>query len=425
MLIENNKSPNDTALSRGMLKRGFSMIQSHFSLAVIIGGAVCFLLTNIILRELLDEHHYGVYSIVITFLSATFIYGLLGFEQVFVRFSHQKGAYTITTQKTQLKYGLLIVLLTTVLSVVAYENYFTDYLHINILLLSGATFSMISTMILFNIFRLNQNFVASQFVSNGWKIIMALVALFFFAYKMTDLALFINIVLSAIIVIAFISFVIILNKFSWEFNDELSPKNTQIAFFNFFIAITAFSIVLFADRFIIESKLGTRIFGDYFYLTTLVLSPFSILQNYVGFKQLIGFKQKFTITSFKHFNKKIIVFSFGLAFAMVLFIMTLSRLNFLNFDFGFYTTTIGLLLVLGIVRLYSSAVLSAFEAKTSIKTLQTANLIVVSTTIIVSIFVIYTSSTLDQIISGFILIWFFRSLIYRQLLVRQITRVAN
>lgn len=415
-------APNNQSHKKNLVHLGFNKVKNHISLIVILLGAVCFLFTNIILREILDENSYGIYSIIVSYLSVIYIYGLLGFEQVFMRFSHQIERNVITTQKIQILYLSVIILATTLVSVATYQLYFSHYLHINLVLLTLGFLCMISSLILFNIFRLNENFVVSQIVSNGWKILMSFVALGFFFLKSLDLKLFVSIVLVLVIIITLISAFYIYQNFKFNYNHDLNSKDTRVAFINFFIAITAFSIVLFADRFIIESKLGTSVFGDYFYLTTLVLSPYSILQNYVGFKQLVHFKQHFNIENFIKFNKKIILFSIAIGLLLGVMMLVLTKLNFLNFDFRKYTTTIGLILVLGIVRLYSSAILSAFEARTSINTLKTANSIVVLTTVIVSLFVVYASSTLNEIILGFIVIWALRSLIYRQLLLSQIKK---
>jgi hypothetical protein len=413
---------NNQSHKKNLVSLGFNKAKNHLSLIVILLGAVCFLFTNILLREIFNENTYGVYSVIVSYLSVIYIYGLLGFEQVFMRFSHQLGRNIITTQRIQIIYLTIIILATTLISVVTYEVYFSHYLHINLILLTLGFLCMISSLILFNIFRLNENFVVSQIVSNGWKILMSLVAFGFFFSKSLDLELFVSIVLVLVITISLIAAFYISKNFKFVYNHDLNTKDTRVAFINFFIAITAFSIVLFADRFIIESKLGTAVFGDYFYLTTLVLSPYTILQNYVGFKQLVHFKQHFDIQTFIRFNKKIIVFSLAIGLLLGIMIFAITELNFLNFDFKKYTSTIGFILVLGIVRLYSSAILSAFEARTSINTLKTANSIVVLTTVIVSLFVVYASSTLNEIILGFIVIWTLRSLIYRQLLLSQIKK---
>lgn len=397
-------------------------VKSHLSLLVIILGAVCFLLTNLLLKEILSEYEYGKYSIIISFLSIIYIFGLLGFEQFFIRFSNSFQKNIIQTQKNQLIFLTIIIIVTTALSTFFYLIYFQEKAEINRYLLFASNFCMIATLILFNIFRLNGNFALSQFISNGWKIGLFLVVIAFFLFHYHEFTTLINWLLSLVIAIWFMGMLYLLKKIKFKFDTSLNLKETFTAFFLFFISISAFSIVMFADRFIIESKLGTIVFGHYFYLTNFILAPFSILQNYVGFKQVVHFKNNFTIKGFIDFGKQILGVSLALSIAIIIMIIILININLLNFDFQNYLTATGLLLLLGIVRLYSSSVLPAFEAKTSLPTLKKANIITITSTIVISIFVVLWVDSLNGIIMGFISIWIIRSIVYRQLLLSQVRK---
>jgi hypothetical protein len=177
---------------------------------------------------------------------------------------------------------------------------------------------------------------------------------------------------------------------------------------------------MFGDRFVIESKFGIEEFGNYFYLTNFFLAPFSILQNYIGFKQLVYFKNNFRIGLFNSFNKKNL--GLGVVFGLILFIIP-QILNFcriINFEFNNYIFVIVLLLILGIVRLYSASITSAFEAKTNIQSLQKANIIFILLSFIIIMFVVVFCKTLELIIIAVILIWLLRTLIFKNLLLKQI-----
>ena len=397
-------------------------LDSHFSLFIIALGAGGFLLSNLLLRELLSEEDYGKYSILITFLSMAYLFGLLGFEQVFIRFSNVISKNVIQTQKSQLQIIFLTTFITTSLLTVAYLIFFQRDNPVNLVLLFPTTYCMVISPILFNIFRLNSEFSLAQFVSNGWKLGLALISVGFFLFRKDDLSTVYLLIFLTIIGVVILFLILIKMRIRFSFNDELNVREALSAFFLFFLSIFAFSIVMFADRFIIEGKLGTVVFGDYFYLTNFVLAPFAMLQNYIGFKQVVHFKENFSVSGFKDFNRKILYLSLGLSIILILILFTLVKINVLNFDFFKYRWIIFLLLILGIVRLHSSSILPAFEVKTNLNTLKLANLIVILITVFISLIVIYFVHSLDVIIIGFILIWLTRSLVYRKLLLRQIEK---
>ena len=394
-------------------------IKKHFSLIIIVFGGACFLVSNVLLKEILDDKDYGFYSIVTTYLSLIFIYGLLGFEQVFLRFSFQKEQYVISTQKAQLFFISIIVLSTTLFSFTVFNVFYNDS-NVNIILLFGATFCCIFTLFLFNVFRLNKNYVLAQITSNSWKIVLVFITLFFLWTHNKNVDSFLNILLGTIVLVTIFVTVYLIKKIKFEFNNGLNNKDLFHSFVHFFIAITSFSLLLFGDRFLIENKVGIVSFGDYFYLTNIVLAPFSILQNYVGFKQLVAFKDKLNREIFIAFNKKISTLALVLSLFIVLFLIVIIKINVLSFDFKAHFSTIGLLLILGMVRLYSSGILAAFEARTNINNLKKTNIIVVLFTLLIFIILIYACSTINQIIIGFILIWLIRSLILRKFLIHQI-----
>lgn len=401
---------------------GLKKITSHFSLLIIGLGAICFLLTNIILREVLTEEDYGYYSLLITYISMVYLFGLLGFEQVFVRFSNSKSKNEIHTQKIQLKIIGFTVSISTILLTLIYLLFFQNGSPIHPVLLFLAFLALAISPILFNIFRLNSDFSVAQLIANGWKIGMFFLAIAFFLLKSQNLQLFFVILLLIILSIVVIAVFYIKRKIRFVFNHEISRKEAYLGFSLFFISISSFSLVMFADRFIIESKFGTLIFGDYFYLTNFVLAPFSLLQNYVGFKQVVYFKENFSLEGFKKFNNQILMMAIALSLLLVLMLIVVVYVDLLNFDFLQYKSIIFLLLILGIVRLHSSSILPAFEVKTSLESLKKANWIVISLSLLVSLIIIYFIGSLEGIIIGFTCIWLIRSLVYRYLLIQQVKK---
>jgi len=397
-------------------------LKEHSSFLVIVFGGGCFLLSNIILKEIFNSTDYGFYSMIVTYVSVIYIYGFLGFENVLMRFSNQVSTNVINISAIQLKYIVIISTITTFVSFFWFKTYFQDQISFSYILLFLASFFCIISLFLFSVFRLNNNFVLSQLVANGWRFFLIILSSVFFIFNWNDLTYFVNVFLTVSALIIMLLGIHLFRKISFDLTNKISQKETFISFFYFFLSLTSVSILLFGDRFIIENKLGIETFGNYFYLTNLVLSPFTILQNYVGFKQLTQFKKHFSAKIFVNFNRKITFLSLCLSMLIALSVFVLAHFDFLNFDFYSYTSTIVLLLILGMVRLYSSSMSSAYGAQTNLKTLKTTNAILISSITLIIFAVIYFCSSLNQIIISFIVAWMIRNITLRQFLLRQLTK---
>ncbi len=78
-----------------------------------------------------------------------------------------------------------------------------------------------------------------------------------------------------------------------------------------------------------------------------------------------------------------------------------------------------LLCIIGILRLYSSSILSAFEAKVSMENLKKSNIYVILITVIILFLQLFISNSMESILIFVALIWLIRSLIQRYLLIKQ------
>jgi hypothetical protein len=245
-------------------------------------------------------------------------------------------------------------------------------------------------------------------------------AVVFFIWRNTNLTLFVNILSVNIILITVIALFFVKTKLKFVYISEINTKEICISAFHFSLAIFAITLIIFSDRFIIERKHNIEEFGNYFYLTNFFLAPFSILQNYIGFKQLIIFKTNFSFEYFKAINKKVLLLGFFISLILFSLSFIIDYLNIVKFDFNKYVIIIIILLITGIVRLYSSAILSAFEAKTNIRTLRNSNIYIISATIGVISFILIFVTKLEFILVFFIIIWLFRSIIHKKLLMKQL-----
>ena len=392
--------------------------KKHFSFALIILGAGCFFLSNVLFKIIFTELEYGQYSIVMTYLSVMYILGLLGLEQIFLRYSFQSKTNTITTQRFQLKLIGWTIFMTPISGVFCFQSYFNE-VYINPFLLYFSSLSMVALLFIFNSFRLNTNFIIAQFVSNFWRFFLIFIALIGFLYNNISFEYIINAILISTIFIFIVGLVFCFKKIEFIFDENISRKELLFTAFQFFISITTFSLLAFGDRFLVEYKFSVEEFGNYFYLTNFFLAPFSIFQNYIGFKQLIFFKKEFSLEIFNAFNKKFLFLGCGLGFLLLVISFVVNQYKYLNFDFDKYTNVIILLIIMGIVRLYSASINSAFEAKTNIKSLQKANLTFIFFALLIIIASLFFNN-LEAIVICIILVWLLRCLIMKKILVKQL-----
>ena len=150
---------------RKIIKEG----SNHLSLSVIVIGALCFFIANVVLKEKLTHQEYGLYSLVITFFSMMNLYGLLGLEQVFIRFSDFYQKNKIFTPLFILKLVAVIIVVSSFFGTLLFIQYATDTLQLNFLLVLFATISIVSLLFIYNVLRLNSDFVLSQVFFNLWK----------------------------------------------------------------------------------------------------------------------------------------------------------------------------------------------------------------------------------------------------------------
>lgn len=401
------------------LKKG---LVQHISLSIIVLGAVCFFISNIVMKEVLTDKNYGQYSIFVTYFSLIYLLGLLGTEQGFLRFSRKLNNNIITTQKVQLTLLFVVIVITSTICSLCF-NFFYQEIQINFLLLYLSSFSMISLLFLFNILRLNTNFLFSQLISNFWKFILLITSILYYFLNYNDLKQYIYIISYGIVLIFVLALIYVFNKIKINYNDDINKREIYISAFHFSLSIITFSLITFSDRFVIEKKFSIEEFGNYFYLTNFFLAPFSILQNYIGFKQLIIFKSNFHPNYFKTFLKKSIFLGVFMSLILLGLSLFANYYNFIDFSFTKYYFIIFLLLLTGVLRLYSSSITSAFEAITSIQTLRKSNIYIIFVTLVILLIAIFFSNSIEFILTCFIIIWFSRSFIHKKLLITQLKKM--
>ena len=348
-------------------------LSRHLSLFVMGSGALFFFLANILLKELLNSEEYGKYSMLVVILTLLSSFGLLGFEQVFLRVSRVENG---SIKRLYVEKRLLVLLgisfaLSVCLSVIAsFHLYFRD---ISPLVLFVICFCITGNLFLFSSLRIAAEYVAAQLVSNYWKILLGFGLLVYFT--LYDAVSFVEIVsyIALIVFVGFIGSIIILfRKVRIIIEDSLSFKEILIFGLSFFVSLITVSVLGQGDKFLVESMIGVEHLGEYFFFANIFMSPFSFLQSYAGFKELTHFKQsggKLFIGSLKKW-----IYSAGvLALLLAAFFIVIYALDFVDSLSVDYLLVILLFVVTGVVRVVYGVYSAYMGAMGSLKTIKLAN----------------------------------------------------
>src|SRR5690606_739960 len=388
--------------------------KNHSPIIIMTLGSIFIFFSNIFLKQYLTPKDYGGYSLFITYISLINSFGLLGFEQVFLRISNKKDKGVIETNKLLL---ILICTLGLVFGLVCSLIFRIFFLKINYFLIFGCTIGISFSMFMFNIFRLNSDFLIAQVLYNGWKLFLGLFVFVLICFnikiELINVILVLFISLSAVIITSHIG----VNKnIRWELGQNTSLSTIIKYSFHFFISLLTLSVIGNADKFYIEKQFGMEILGDYFYLANLFIFPFSLLQGYVGFKELVFFKENFDLKIFNKKSTRINLLGIGLAILLIIINLLFFQFNYISVDLFKYKTLIFLFLITGILKLNYAIQSSAFGAVGEIKTIRKANIqsiFVISCIVFLFYFLIGDKLILIEYIAFVIMLfWLSRILIW-------------
>ena len=295
-------------------------IKKHASFLVIILGAVAVFLVNIILKMVLSQEQYGEYSLFISYLQLMVTFGLLGFEQVFLRISEAVDNKTIQTSKKLIIIILFVWAVFGLLSSIGFMSFFSN-LEVNSIYIVICTLSVTASIFLYNVFRLNSSFLISQLLLNNWRFILVTLAIVgIYIYKI-DLESFIKLFSYFLLILLVLQSYFTFKRIHFEYSIVEVPKRIYSFALNFFFALFTISIISFGDRFFIKVNFGAIELGEYFFLATIFIFPFSLLQGYIGFKELVFYKDLSTEIKI---GKKIVMLNFlGILFGGFLVICSI------------------------------------------------------------------------------------------------------
>jgi O-antigen/teichoic acid export membrane protein len=397
---------DNSIISISYMKR---MIRDHFSFVLIALGSGTIFLCNILFKTLLSETDYGEYSILITFIATVFNLGLLGLDKVLMRVTTIKNKRIYLDKKFPWAIGLTILVVCIIGTYIFNKQFFVgsnSFIKILIVALS-AVLSMIS----YNFYRLKSEFVKAQMISNIWKFGLLLLAFVFYLWEFHEFTLLFNAVFVLCTVIL-ITTVILLFKTSFSYGNTIENKDFIKFWIGFGVSISVLIGITFFDRYYIKEIFGAATFGNYFYLANIFLFPFHLLQNYVGFKKLVFFKENFSRTILLKQTQNLFFQSILLSIVLCAVAYLANFLQLIEVDFKSEIWLILSFLFLGMIKVFFGLFESALSARVHIRLINQTNIV---SLIIVGLVLIITISFIETVLDVAILtcaMWLSLVLVY-------------
>ena len=393
-----------------IINKFLQLFNKHFSLLILSLASFSFFIINIFLKEQLNSEDYGVYSLLITYISLLSSFGMLGFEQTLLRNS-------VIKLKLEIDKALIVPIIFSALLVSLIGSFlmFNNYnLGLDISLIFLLSLMVILVKLIYNLYRLISRFVTSQIALNFWKIALFFVVLFFFFF---DYSLSLRDVFLSIIVFFFLSLFLffgLINKVLFISNLDFQQVLKQSALF--MLTLFTISLISFGDRFFIESRFGLIVLGDYFFYINMFLFPFSLFQTYIGFKEIVSFKKDFQITVLN--SKLLFILKNAIYFSLFLFttLYLVDYCNLYNFNISSNLNIIIPLIFLGIIKIAYSLLSAAMGAICSDDMLFEVNVKSVLSILVVMPLIYYFSFNISITLIFIIALWLIRCFIwYNQL----------
>ena len=382
------------------------LVKKHFPLLILVSSTLSLFLISILLKKHLTPKEYGELSMLLTYISLIFQIGLLGLEQVVLRFATltQKN---FSINKKVLELLVAVMVLSVFLSTMSMLEYFSQDLWTYLLLI---VVSSIVSMLYYNVYRLTNDLNLAQVALNGWK--MLLLPIIIINILNIDIRFIIEVTAFSMCIIAAFMLVRFIKNYQIVVYKS-DQEHIYFMWFNFFLALLIGALIGFSDRYLIEYYLDIEQLGEYFFYLTVILFPYALFQTYFGFKELPQFRKAFSLTAFHKKTLKVMLYSLILTVILVLIFTVVNTIEFLE---QYHITNyylISILMATGVIKMNYSILSAAMGAIAEKKVfLQNNFFMLLSLVIFFFIFLNLNFITMEKIALIYLFIWITRAIVY-------------
>lgn len=262
-------------------------LRKNLAFVIMVASSACVFFANILARRSLNADDYELFSYFITIASIVISFGLLGTEQLIIRFGKAKNGQ-IELSRNASAITIVAFFISLGLAGLFVKEIFTKDLPAGLVLATSAALS--STLITYNLWRLEGAFVKAQIVSGAWRFLSFVIVFAASLGLVQDICIALTVALVIILLCNILLLLRIRRRIVLSTNDG-SVISTALAF-SFSLGIM--TIIGNLDRIIAENSGIINLFSDYVYFSMIVIFPFNMIASYLGFKEAIHFKNSFS-----------------------------------------------------------------------------------------------------------------------------------
>lgn len=378
------------------------LVTSNVSLIVLLLGALSnFLLILFVRKDFPDI--FTPLSLYLTYLGIIGGFGFFGFDQVYLRLAH------VNNLKPSIGANVLFVLLSLLLLVpIGFAGYFSRYEYLDFwqLYISGVSINAI--MLGFNANRLQKNFSLAQGIKNSFKVLF-LIGAWWMLLVLEKYTAITNLFYQASFLLLFCGSLSFISF--WRNTQIEKSRSSGILLFgiSFGLNIALITMLGYGERILIADKISEEIFASYFYYLTIFLFPLTLLQEYVGFKELVYFKER--VDKVVVYTKILRLIGLGVVtYIVILLIVWIDDGRFLNVNLASDYILIVWMSLLGLVKLVYGLFSAILGARGETKDINHIN--IVTALLIASLWfsLHLLGYSLNGIIISLILVFLYRSI---------------
>lgn len=267
-------------------RRLTALLKRHASLGLLGLTSASYFVAMIVARKTLEPDDLYFWNVLVTLVAMGFSLCFFGAEQLFLRFSTVTGVRVAINRGTLLLMGGALVLFTFLLAILS-EGYF---FRLDMLALYPVLGLCVGVFVfVYNVMRVRKSFITAQLAANGWKftILGALLLAPFGNASLLVTVAGLGLACAGTLALFW------RNRAALDVTIDPMPTQWQTLFFGFLLSLLVLMLLNNADRLIMARHGSEAMFSEYVYLVTLLLLPFSLLSNYVGFKEMAYLKHTY------------------------------------------------------------------------------------------------------------------------------------
>jgi len=377
----------------------------HASFFVMLASSVALYASNMFLAGMLSLSEYGYYALIISFLSVASSLSLGGFDQAIVRTAQ------IDEAGIRANFGLMV-------GAAGFGGFFavSSYAYFSFFNMGSAFLVPMSGVFVsiglfgYGIGRLRRYYVFSQFSHGGYRIFFGCGVFFLWIFgEKLDVVILEYVMFASTLIVAMVVVVVVVFRLQVRRDSSVFTSVAPYAI-GYMFSMVLMNAIGFGDRFLVERVLGLQAAAIYFFYANIYIFPFSLLQGYVGFKELSRYREFFSIDVFN--NDLMRLFKLFLLF-MVGCLAADYALSEYIFPRRFEFTWIDrcLLICLGALRLFYGLLSAAFGALAQPGAIWLVNGITLfALTLVGAGAWILGLEDLSMMLVCFLIVWFVRSI---------------